>query len=476
MVRKIKIFKSMKQELLAIKKSLLISRRGFSLVEAVVAVAVFSIFIGAAATNLILPHKYIFSSGLESQAVHLSQEGLEATRNIRDSDFANLSDGNHGLVAGGTAWSFSGTQDATDIFTRKIKISTINENTKEVESEIAWNDKGQAKTLSLKERLTNWRAIAGWMNPSAGACLDFSGGQDGVKVQVDGDYAFALTASASSSLIVVDISNPDNPSAKTNVPLQANPNNIAISGNYAYIASSHNSEEMQDIDINDPENPSKSGAYNASGNSDAKGIDVSGLVAYLVRSSSGDDEFFTLNVSSPNSPSKRDSLNLNSAGNEVIKLGNYAYVATNDSGGELKVIDVSNPASLSIAGTYNLSGNVTLLTVAGFGNTVLAGGSNGNLYVFDVSSPASPILRGQFSAGGSVNDIAVKSDGTLAFLATSNGSQEFQLINISDVTNPSFVASVDMSGSLNGVAYDEEKNIAVTIGASNTEEFCIVAP
>lgn len=460
----------MKQELSVIRKE------GFSLVEAVIAVSIFSIFIVIAATNFTLPNKSISSAGQEARAAHFAEEGLEAARNIRDSNFSNLTDGSHGLATNGIAWSFSGNQDNPDIFTRKIKISSIDANTKELESEISWTDKGKSKKVSLKERLTNWRAVAGWVQPSSGPCANASGGQNGTKVQISGNYAYVVTQSASQSLIAVDIYNPKNVVTKSTFSFQSNPNNLAISGHYAYITSAHNSEELEVIDISDPAAMVQVGAYNASGNGKANGIDISETTAYVVRSSQGNkDEFLAVDISNPVSPSLRGSMRLNSAGNEVVKMGNYAYVATDDQNGELKVIDVTNSESPSLKGTYNITGNVVLLTIAGFGNTVLAGGSNGILYIFDVSNPAAPVLRGQFAAGGSVNDVAIGNSNTLAFLTTSNATKEFQVVNITDTSNPSLVSGINMNGNLNGVAYRSDGDFVIAVGSSNTEEYCVIS-
>ena len=272
------------------------------------------------------------------------------------------------------------------------------------------------------------------------------------------------------------ISDPKNISEKSNFSLQANPNNLAISGNYAYISSAHSNEELQVIDISDPAVMLKVGAYDASGSTKANGIDVSGSTAYLVRSSSNKDEFLTLDISNPSSPSLRSSIDLKSSANEVVKIGNYAYVTTDHGSGELKVVDVASPGSLSIKAEYNITGNASLLTIAGFGNTVLAGGSNGILYIFDVSNPAAPVLRGQFVAGGSVNDVTVGKDNTLAFLATSSATKELQVVNITDTSNPSLVSSIDMIGNLNGVAYKSDGDFVIAVGSNNKEEYCVISP
>ena len=466
----------MKKALSVIRKT----KKGISIAEAVIAASVFSIVATSVITGIYSAHKNIISSGIKKKAVFLSQEGLEATRNIRDVDFTRLSNGAHGISRAGSAWDFSGSSDATDsIFSRSVQISSVDTNTKLAISNVQWHEGTALKTVSLSEYLTNWRiAKGGWNNPSIGECLDFSGNSDGLKVQVSGNYAYAIAANSSDSFRTVDISNPSNVSLLVSFSLssQSNPSDLAVSGNYAYVASAHNSEELQVVDISNHSSPSKVGIYSASGNADGRGIFVSGSTAYLSRASSSDDEIYTINISNPSSPSSRDSLNLSAAGNDIVKIGNYAYVASDANAAEIKIINVADAGNISNAGSYDLAGSDDVLSVTGFGSTLLVGRSNGFLYIFDISNPTSPVLRGQFDAGGSVNDMALGKDNASVFLATSAGTKELQVVNILDTANPTLLGSLNMSGNLNGVAYNLDLDATFTTGASNTEEFCSVIP
>lgn len=451
--------------------------RGVSAAEAIIAIAVFLIVVSFLVTRLFSAHVFIADIRSRETAIFLASEGLEAVRSIRDADFLRLSEGNYGIQKTGGSWQFSGSSDQVEgMFDRVVQISNIDQNTREVVSTVMWNGTLGSSQVTLSERLTNWRAISGWGNPKVRSCADFPGGQDGIKTQIRGSYAFGLQDSASSEFLVVDVSNPGSLSVVQTVSLSSSPRNIALSNNYAFIASTNNSEELQAVDVTNPLTSNKTGVYNASGNADALGVEISGSTAYLVRASSSADEFLAINISNPASPSLRGSLNLNSSGREAAVVGNYVYVATNDSSGELKVVNVANPSSPSIAGSYNISGSIILNTIAGFNSTVLAGGSNGTLYVFDVSNPASIVLRGQFSAGASINDIALGSGNTFALLATSFAAKEFQVVNILDPTSPTLSGGADMGDALNGVAYDANRDIAVTVGNSNTEEFCLLSP
>ncbi|QQS60849.1 MAG: prepilin-type N-terminal cleavage/methylation domain-containing protein [Candidatus Moraniibacteriota bacterium] len=139
------------------KKEWLLNRKGFSVVEAVVATAIFSIIVASIMTSIFSTNRIVFFSGEKSRATFLAEEGLEATKSIRDKDFENLIDGTYGLDTQGGEWIFSGSQDIQDIFTRSITISSLNENTKKVQSTIQWTQDSEEKIVTLESRLTNWK-------------------------------------------------------------------------------------------------------------------------------------------------------------------------------------------------------------------------------------------------------------------------------------------------------------------------------
>lgn len=135
--------------------------RGFSLVELLVAVSIFLVFVIAITLVTANIPVQMRNSANKERATVLAEEALEATRNIRDSanDFANLPDGTYGLSTSGNIFSLSGVLDVTDIFTRVLNISTINGNQKKVDVTISWADQiSPTNSIALKTYLTNWRA------------------------------------------------------------------------------------------------------------------------------------------------------------------------------------------------------------------------------------------------------------------------------------------------------------------------------
>ncbi len=134
--------------------------KGFSLVEIIVAVAVFLIFLTVASGLTVGFWKQTKNAVNKERAIYLAQESLEALRNIRDNNFINLTNGTHGIAVLSNEYSLSGASDVTDIFTRQTTISTINENQKQVSVLVTWADENSpTNSVTLNTYLTNWRKI-----------------------------------------------------------------------------------------------------------------------------------------------------------------------------------------------------------------------------------------------------------------------------------------------------------------------------
>lgn len=144
--------------------------RAFSLMELVLAIAIFAIG-SIVAGNLMIDANTATRVDLDkSEAILIAREGIEAVTSIRDSGFANLViSGPHGLESGpgGFGWVFSaGTSTVVNTkFYRSISL-TLNPaaapftSTSSViaTSTVTWESaRGEEDSVSLTTILTNWR-------------------------------------------------------------------------------------------------------------------------------------------------------------------------------------------------------------------------------------------------------------------------------------------------------------------------------
>lgn len=131
---------------------------GFSLVETLLASAVLALTVTALIGAVIYGRESTGVAGMLGRATYLAEEGLEAIRNLRDSAFTNLINGDHGLVVSGNIWTFSGTSDTTDNFMRTVAISTVDSVRKLVTSTITWQQTpSRSGSVVLTTYLTDWR-------------------------------------------------------------------------------------------------------------------------------------------------------------------------------------------------------------------------------------------------------------------------------------------------------------------------------
>lgn len=455
-----------------------------TIVETVVAVAIFSILATVAYEIYIGVDNLVRRADQKSTALWLAEEGIEATRSIREEEFSNLIDGDFGLAISSDKWNFSGTEDMTNGYLRSITLRSLDADSIFASSTVSWNYLNATNTVSLSTVFTNWRKIVvpvgNWGNATS-TIFNLANNDDALKVQISGDYAFFVRGSGSQKLSVVDISDPYNLSTSYYNP-DGNPRNIFVNGDYAYITNTHNAQELQIVDISDWMNPVSAGNYNAPGNANGLGIYVVGTRAYLTRVSSGDKEFVILDVSDPTFVTVVGTLDLTGSPNEVVVSGNYAYLASTNDNQELQIINISNPASPSLVGSLDIpSSTADAVTIAKTGNYVLLGYET-TMGIVDVSAPASPVLMGVIDLLGTVNDISLNlaNDNSYVFVATDYTSGEFQIVDISDKNNPVLLSGglIDLTPKnvLNGIAYDQILDLAVGAGTENSGEVIIFIP
>ncbi len=149
-----------REQLPSMQKAPLVTNAGFSLVEVVLATAVFGLLVTALVGTFLYGQESTVLAGSRARAGMLAEEGLEATRNMRDSalTFANLPDSaGTGLSITLNQWGFSGSTDTNTIFTRQTVVSTVDTYRKNVTTNVTWQQNAQrAGSISVVTRVTDW--------------------------------------------------------------------------------------------------------------------------------------------------------------------------------------------------------------------------------------------------------------------------------------------------------------------------------
>lgn len=136
-------------------------KKGQSLIELLVALGVF-VLAATTITFLIIDAYIADRAGRErTRATFLAEEGLEAVRSIRDNNWSDLINGNHGLIISGNNWIFQGAEeDVSDQLRegkRKIIVEEVDSDRKKITSQVTWKlTEARSQNVSLITYLTNW--------------------------------------------------------------------------------------------------------------------------------------------------------------------------------------------------------------------------------------------------------------------------------------------------------------------------------
>ncbi len=152
------------------KEKYLNARKGVSLVEIILSIALFALITSALASSITFGLDSIYQSGYRVKANLLAEEGLESVRSIRDLNFNLLTNGEHGTTSENGKWELTASENNLGEFKRKIIISSLDADTKNIISEVSWKNGKKIKASSI---LTRWKD--GTYKKKGGMLL-FSGG------------------------------------------------------------------------------------------------------------------------------------------------------------------------------------------------------------------------------------------------------------------------------------------------------------
>lgn len=143
-------------------------RLGFSLLELILAIAIFSLGSYAMATMLIDSNLSTRLSIDRTEALQYAKEGILAAKSLRDNSWDSLTEGSHGVIASSTAgvgWEFLGSSDlVNNKYTRVVDvvISTTSSSIKNVTVTIQWPvNSAHNASVVLNTILTDWGVVAG---------------------------------------------------------------------------------------------------------------------------------------------------------------------------------------------------------------------------------------------------------------------------------------------------------------------------
>ena len=173
-------------------------QQGQSLIEIIFAISIFVIgvvTIGYLTIDAFTSMQRVTDS---TQARLLAVEGIEALVSISDAEF-DITAGTYGLALEGGIWTLIKTPDEQGKFTRTITIHSIDDDTFEVASQVAWTIfGGRERSVLYESLLSNWRQTKGEAGELAVSTdnvslISFDTEVIGLFVENEGEAAITIT-------------------------------------------------------------------------------------------------------------------------------------------------------------------------------------------------------------------------------------------------------------------------------------------
>ena len=458
-------------------------RSGQSLIEVIVAMGIFVLFVSAFAHLNLGAYDGGRQGREQTIAAHYAMEGLEATRSIAQAEFTDLSDGTYGLDDTSGVFAFSGSTNVLGKYTRTVEVASVQRNasdqivpsggtvdadTKQITSTVTWNvQDGRSNTVQFVTLLTNWGAVQ-WVvdlladftalyrnstatrssvdgeglmavggdltAPSAYFSFDASGSADISDMHIDtaADRLYA-TFLGSPHFRSYDISHVSGQqlTLSGSVNMGASTNGFVLGTNYAYVLTNGNSAEVRSVRLSDMQIVS---TVNLDGPENPYDIWIleSANRIYIAREDDEEEaDFAEIDISNPESLSVVEEQDIGTDVNGISASGGYAYLVTDSNSQELIIMDLSDHSTEGC----NLTGNENATSVHIVNNRLFIGRNGTNFDEF-LEFTLATTCAGLGSAvrevdlPGDVLSMHIDVNRNLAFIAIDDDGEELQIVNL----------------------------------------------
>lgn len=483
-------------------------QKGFSLVEVLLASALFALVITGLLSAFLYGQESAALAGNRSRAVALAEEGIQAARDIKEYDFSligSLSDGTYYLDNTSGVWELDGVSDTIGIYSREIEVTSIDGDTTEIRSSVSWQQNVQrAGLVEIVTRFTNWlenlltqttqvefdggafnsteststaggevqlQGEASWLAATQSTTYDMAGGGNpAAAFQEDNILWVARADNLLYELDISDISSGTITETAT-YNIGALPTGVFVQDNTAFVSTTENSTEVVLIDLT---GTLPNVGIDITDVTDTTDIVVANNKIIVSRLSGTSPEIYVYNLSGG---SLLGVVEVGATVNAIAVDDTYLYAATSDNN-ELWVIDYNNCTGgvggneCTIETQYDpASGaNADGTSIFVVGSNVYMGRDNGRIHGFAMSGPnVSSEFLDYDNSNDQINDIFVDENTDTIFAVTNDaGSTEMLIFDITTPGSPT-MAEIDLDGGDNAVAVEKQGIFAYAISENTTE-------
>jgi len=465
-----------------------ISRRGSLLLEAIIAIGVFALFLGGIGLTLVLGERTTLVAGDRTRAAFLAEQQLEAVRQMRAVSFASVTTGDHGLKLNASGWSWSGTLVKNNGYTSWVTVTSKGTDWMEIASNVKWNfSNTRSGSILMTTQLTNWKKIAtvgNWATMTRIALSTISGTPDLQSITVSGNFAFitGTQASGGMGLYIFNIANPASPvRVASSFNLGASAYGITVVDNRLFIATGHATQEVQVYDITDPTNlmvGNMINSYDLPGSGKARSIAVYGshvFVGSLL--DAPNNELTAIQMSETGPMTLLSSLSVSGSVLGIALQDGYAYLANSYNVGEFQVIDIFDAENMVFAPGVGIDitdvqdGNAIATT----GTSALIGRISGStideLILYDIGLspvPSPPPGPWTLEIGGDVRAISTIFGSRYVFIGNSKDNTELLVLDLVKFAQGAVptVRTYDADAPIRGLFYNWQNDRLFAISSS----------
>lgn len=447
-------------------------RPGFLLLEVLLGIVVFSIFLGAAGVTLLSGQQGTMMGGDRVRGTYAALRGLEAVRSIRHKSFSSLTAGQKGVRIGSdNKWEFNGTSQVfSGGYLNAVHVNLITANLARITSSTQWTFwPVRSGMTTLTTDLTNWTAtgsVANWSSITLEGAVTPGGTPLFNRIAVKGNYAY-VTSMSGNRIYVFDISNTAAPVRVANTLSIGKPAyGIAIRGDRLYVGTDDSNEEIMVFNISSPATLTTANQV-ATVNIDASPI-VYGMafrgdmLIATIQFHGSFPEVFAFRTTTGGTVTQLGTLDIGANVYDVAISGTGAYIATDADSAEFRLVNITSGGNLRLQGTaYNFTGTEDGRAVAISGTSALMGRARGT-GISEVSmlnttlGGGSPPAANYYEGSGAVLDIDFDSTGCYAFIPTQSVARAFRVINFKNIALPELTSwnSNATYGQARAVYYD----------------------
>jgi len=356
--------------------------------------------------------------------------------------------------------------------TRKIQVNVAT--VQPTLSISAWRD-----VTSFSTSTGGGPIVYDWTNPSVSSTIDLPGTANALSAAAVGTMGYiGRKSSTDPEFYIIDASDAANPSIVGSLDLPGNVNGIAISGDYAYVVTKSNTNELIVVDMTTPSSPVIATSFDLAGTGDGRDVAVKGNRLYVTRNNFGSNPTFHIfDISTPSAPTSLGSANISGEFDVALSQSgtDYAFIASESNQQEFQSVDVTTPGSLSVNGSLDLSGKANAYAAAVSGTVAFVGTANRGgaqeFYAVDVSTPASPTI---LSSADYQRINVLRAGYGFVFAGMDDAANEFVVLDLSNPASVVQAATLNLVTAVDGLGVSASRAFAAT--ASNSQEVIIITP